>query len=234
MAVYLLEEDWGTGTTEGVQDAEGRWQYSYITLNLTALARTANAWATWKENSAFRPQPGVRLAVALESREGDKLENAIRFILLHELGHALGLGLGAHGFWDEEGLPTTSRDSPFVALSWLPDARGGFVSRYAERFPKLVQARFYRFDKAPLALGDAEAVYQALGQTDLPSLYAVTNIYDDFAETFAVYVHTRLLGKPYRVEVFENESLRVTYTSCIVAKTCPQKVRALEALLKPR
>jgi hypothetical protein len=232
VAVYLLEEDWGTGTTEGVQDGSGAWKHTYITLNLTALTRTANAWATWKENSTFRPQPGYRVAMTIQPGDGDTLENAIQFILIHELGHAIGLGLGVHGFWDEEGLPPATRDSAFLAQSWQPDGKGWFASRYAEKFPKLVQARFYRFDQAPLVLSDAEAVYRALSQTNLPSLYAVTNVYDDFAETFAIYVHTRLLKKPYKVEVFGDGFVHYTYTSCIVADTCPEKVRLLEALLK--
>jgi len=231
-AVYLLEEDWGTGTTEGVQDADGRWQYTYITLNVTALTRKANAWATWKENSAFRQQPGYRVAMTIQPSGGDTLENALQFILVHELGHAIGLGLGVHGFWDEEVMPEATRNSSFIAQSWLPDGKGWFASKYAERFPKLVQARFYRFEQAPLTLAEAEPVYRALTQTDLPSLYGVTNVFDDFAETFAIYVHTRMLGKPYKVEVYENELLRYTYTSCVVANTCPQKVRALEAVLK--
>ncbi len=231
-AVYLLEEDWGTGTTEGVQDAAGRWQYTYITLNLTALTRKANAWATWKENSAFRQQPGYRIAMTIQPSDGDTLENALLFILVHELGHAIGLGLGVHGFWDEEPTPVATRNSAFIAQSWQPDGKDWFVSKYAERFPKLVQARFYRFEQAPLALADAEPVYRALTQTDLPSLYGVTNVYDDFAETFAIYVHTRLLGKPYKVELYENDQLRYTYTSCVVANTCPEKVRVLETALK--
>ena len=232
VAIYLLQEDWGTGTTEGVQDADGAWKYSYITLNLTALTRPANAWATWKENSAFRPEPGHRLAMTIQPPEGDTLENAIQFILIHELGHAIGLGLAVHGFWDEEGMPPATRDSAFVALSWQPDGKGWLASRYTEKFPKLVLARFYRFDQAPLVLSDAEGIYRALSQTNLPSLYAVTNIYDDFAETFAVYVHTKLLGKPYKVEVFANGTPRYTYTSCISADTCLDKVRTLETLLK--
>lgn len=231
-AVYLLEEDWGTGTTEGVQDDQGRWVSTYITLNLTALTRKANAWATWKENSAFRQRPGYRVAMTIQPPEDDTLENAIQFILIHELGHAVGLGLSAHGFWDDEGMSPITRDSPFIALSWQPDGKGWFSSKYAARFPKLVQARFYRFDQAPLTLDDAEPVYRALAQTNLPSLYGMTNVYDDFAETFAIYVHTRMLGKPYKVEVFEDPLLRYTYTSCIVANTCPEKVRALEGILR--
>jgi len=232
VAVYLLEDDWGTGTTEGVQDGNGAWKYSYITLNLTALTRTANSWAAWKENSAFRPRPGFGVAVTIEPSDGDTVQNAIQFILLHELGHAIGLGMGVHGFWDDKGLPPATRNSAFVKLSWEPDGKGWLISRYAKKFPLLVQARFYRFDQAPLVLSDAGAVYQDLSRTNLPSLYGITNVYDDFAETFAVYVHTQLLGRPYRVDVSGSALSHYTYVSCIVAHTCPEKVRLLESLLK--
>jgi hypothetical protein len=235
MAVYLVEEDWGTATTEGVQDHAGRWRYSYITLNLTALTRTANAWTEWKENSTFRPDPRFRLKMIIEPPEGDTEENAIRFIFLHELGHALGLGLGVHAFWDDEGLPPLTRDSAFLKLSWQPNRDGtALVSRWAERFPRLADLKFYRFEKANHSLADAEAVYRALAQTDFPSLYGATNIYDDFAEAFVIYVHARMQSRPYRVEVYEGDVRRLTYTSCIVSGTCPAKVRALETALDIR
>jgi hypothetical protein len=232
MAVYLLEDDWGTATTEGVQDEQGRWKYSYVTLNLTALNRTANAWTEWKENSAFRPDAKYRLSMTIEPAEGDTEENAIRFIILHELGHVLGLGLGVHGFWDEEGLPPATRESPFLKISWQPNPeQTELASRWTERFPRLKGLKFYRFDKAPTPLADAEPIYRALAQTDLPSLYSVTNIYDDFAEAFVIYVHTRMMNRPYRVEVFEGATKRLTYTSCIVSGACPEKVKALEKVL---
>jgi hypothetical protein len=139
--------------------------------------------------------------------------------------------MGVHGFWDDEGLPPRTRDSTFFGQSWQLDGKGWFTSKYAERFPKLVLARFYRFEQAPLPLSDAESTYRALSQTDLPSLYGITNVFDDFAETFAIYVHTRVLGKPYRAEVFENGTSRYTYSSCVTRNTCPEKVKAVEALL---
>ena len=230
LAVFLVEQDAATGAADFVQDSGGRWHYSLLMFNLTALTRTANAWASWKENSAFRQLPGFRIAVTIEPPEQDTVDQAIQFIVLHELGHALAVAREVHEVPPLAG--PLARGSPFIAQSWQPGPKSALVSRFAGRFPKLDRAGFYRFEEAPLRLADAEAVYRALAETDLPSYYGLASYYDDFAETFAIYVHTRMLGKPYKVDIYEHETLRYTYTSCIVANTCPQKVRALEAVLK--
>ena len=231
VALYLLENDWGTGTTEAVQDEQGRWKYAYIALNLTALTRSANGWGTWKENSAFRPGQGHEIRMVLEKPGDDTEEAAIRFIFLHELGHVLGLALGAHGWWDAEETPAVTRDSPFLAVSWRYTDQGRMASRWAARYPDFAKLAYYSFDKAKLPLSAAESLYGALSKTDFPSMYGATNIYDDFAEAFAVYVHSQMLGKPYRVEVFRNGKRRLTYRSCINTGSCPDKVGALESLL---
>jgi hypothetical protein len=230
VAVYLLEGDVGTGTTEAVQDAQGRWRYAYIALNLTALTRTANEWAAWRERSAYRAEPGYDLRVVLEPPEEDTRANALRFIFLHELGHALGLAQRAHGFWDARVLPAETRDSPFLRHSWQPEG-GKMVSRWRGRFPVLSPLTFYAFDKPKRRLSEAEAVYRALAQTDLPSAYGAISPFEDFAESFAIYVHARLLGQPYQVDVLEGEHTRFSFRSCIADGSCPDKVRALEAVL---
>jgi hypothetical protein len=43
--------------------------------------------------------------------------------------------------------------------------------------------------------------YAGLEGSDFPSLYGATNPYDDFAECFASYVHSELLGRPYVLQV---------------------------------
>ena len=231
VAVYLLENDWGTGTTEAVQDDQGRWRYGYIALNLSVLERTANAWGSWKERSAFQPDPPARIDMVLESEAADTVDGALRFIFLHELGHVLGLALGVHGFWDAEPVPVETLDSPFVRLSWQPDGSGKLVSRWRERFPVLSQLHFYSFGEATLKASEAADVYRALAQTDFPSLYAATNPYDDWAETFVVYVHTRMLGQPYRVSVTGGASGSSEYRSCMDVHGCPDKVAWVERYL---
>jgi hypothetical protein len=236
-AVYLLEGDVGTATSEGVRGPDGRWSHAYIALNLSALQRDANAWATWKERSAFRPGPGYALRMTLEPEATDDRAGAVRFILLHELGHVLGLGLGVHGYWDDpEPIPAATRRSPFVALSWEPRPAQGqepprMASRYAERFPLLSGVDFYRFDKAPTALEQAPQVYAELEQTDFPSLYGTLQPFDDFAEAFAITVHALLLHKPYRVEVLHDGQVVRTYRSCIVTRACAAKIAQVQALL---
>lgn len=231
VALYLLENDWGTGTTEAVQDDQGRWIYSYIALNLTALTRTANAWGSWKEASAFRPEPGYEIRMVLEEPEQDSQQSAIRFIFLHELGHVLGLALGAHGWWDAESPPPATRDSPFLAVSWLYTKEGKMASRWSRQYPEFAKLAYYSFDKAKLPISAASRLYQELANTDFPTLYGTTNIYDDFAEAFAVYVHTKLLGKPYRVEIYHNGRRSFVFRSCIETGACPKKVAALKSVL---
>jgi hypothetical protein len=237
-AVYLVEGDVGTATTEGVQDAQGHWRHAYIVLNLTALQRDANAWATWKEGSAFHPSPGYALRMTIAPPQGDDRAGAVRFILLHELGHVLGLGLQVHPYWDDPPPPPglVRGLSPYVSLSWqLQPGRAGeptrIVSRYAGRLPRLKLA-FYKFEQAPTALAEAPAVYADLAQTDFPSLYGSTGLYDDFAEAFAIYVHSVLLGRPYRVEVLRDGAAVAEYRSCIATGACPRKIAEVEALLR--
>lgn len=231
VAFYLLENDWGTGTTEAVRDAQGRWKYAYIALNLSSLTRSANAWGSWKEHSAFRPEAGHEIRMVLESPENDTEESAIRFIFLHELGHVLGLALAAHGWWDAEETPEETRNSRFLAASWNYTDQGRMASRWAGKFPRFSELAFYSFDKAKLPLSAAEGLYRDLSQTNFPSLYGTTNIFDDFAEAFAIYVHTQILGKPYRVELYRDGQQRFVYRSCITTGSCPEKVATLKKLL---
>ena len=106
------------------------------------------------------------------------------------------------------------------------------VSRWGKKFPGFSELAFYSPDHSGPDIARAEGIYRDLAATDFPSLYATTNLFDDFAEAFAIYVHTRLLGKPYRVDIFRQGKRSFTFRSCISTGGCRAKVRALETLLK--
>ncbi len=143
----------------------------------------------------------------------------------------LGLALQVHESWEDDAPPDPARH-PYVGLSWRVEG-SRVVSRWRERRSRLHQVAFYRFGKAPFSLAEAGAVYDMLERTDLPSLYGVTNHYDDFAEAFAIYVHTQLLRRPYKVEIAAAKNPPRVYRSCIQTGACPRKNAFLQRLLQP-
>jgi len=230
MTVFLVEGDFGTGTTEAVMDDNGEWKYSYVVLNLSALDRTANQWGSWKDESAFKPQSGFSIRMTLEPEASDDQEGALRFIFLHELGHVLGQYLGAHGSWEDDTLGEATLNSPYLKISWKPEGNE-MVSHWKTKYSILGDLKFYQFAGAPLSIKQAEKAYGQLAKTDFPSLYGATNYFDDFAESMAIYIHTRVLHKPYLVEVLEDGKVRQTYRSCFQDGRCENKALEIQKLL---
>ena len=70
-------------------------------------------------------------------------------------------------------------------------------------------------------------------RTSFPTLYAATNPWDDFAESFANYVHVVLLRKPWRVQVRGVGDDTETFDACWGLPRCEAKERMLRALLGP-
>jgi hypothetical protein len=95
----------------------------------------------------------------------------------------------------------------------------------------LALPRFYRFEGAPLPRSAAPVVYRLLGETDLPSLYGSLDPYEDFAEAFTIQVHTRLLGHPFRVDLYLGPAHIGGFRSCLDTGRCPEKAAFLESLL---
>lgn len=55
---------------------------------------------TWKENTPFKDSASYRLDARIEADSDDNRKNAIQYILLHELGHALTVGTDIHPPWN--------------------------------------------------------------------------------------------------------------------------------------
>jgi hypothetical protein len=228
--MYLVQDNFGSARVEAAVDAQGHLTGGCILLNLDALARSANAWASWRETSAFRADDRYRIRVTLETAQTDSVENALRFVFLHELGHVVGMVAGVHGYWAApQTWPATAR-SPFTRLSWSTDGHG-WLSPWKQRSALLALPRFYRFEAAPLPLSASPLVYRALGETNWPSLYGSIDPYEDFAETFAIYVHTRLLLRPFRVDVYLGPQRIAAFRSCLDTGRCPEKLGLMGRLL---
>lgn len=235
VGLYLVEDLGGTGYAEAVLGQDKKQVAGLVVLDAAVLAkRTANAWATWKENTPFKPRHGYRLGARIETDTDDNHKNAIQYILLHELGHVLSIGSDIHPPWtlNPKDVPASSR-YPYLDLSWK-------IDREANKYASLFDAQFsqrrnvaYYFG-AKLDATDMLPTYASLEQTSFPSLYAATHPGDDFAEAFASYVHVVLQKRPWEITISRDGQVVKTFKSCWDEPRCAQKRRMLEQILRPR
>ncbi|MGE0356963.1 MAG: hypothetical protein AB7P08_08615 [Burkholderiales bacterium] len=233
--VWFVDDLGGTGYTDFFVDEAGRPAGGFVVLDAAVLGRfTANAWATWKESSPFRADAAWKLEARIERSGEDDRRGAIRYILLHELGHVLSINRGIHPRWDQEPKSATGEEAgyPFFALSWTVDRAGNrYASRFDRKFPLRRSVVYYL--GAKLAARDMPGAYASLARTNFPTLYAATSPGDDFAESFASYVHTVLLKRPWEVSILRDGVPVRRYRTCWQEARCAAKRRLLEALLSP-
>lgn len=231
VGVYFVEELGGTGYTDAVKDAAGRDVAAYIVLDAAVLRPlVANAWATWKEGTPFKPRPGWALEARIEDDAGNNRSNAIQYILLHELGHVLSVGGRVHPPWDVRPRDVPAAASyPFFELSWRIDRKANRnVALAEEHFPQRRHVAYYF--GAKLAATDMVPTYESLEKTNFPSLYAATQPGDDFAESFASYVHVVLLHRPWQVTISKAGQVVKTFKACWDEPRCAAKRRLLEEM----
>ena len=116
----------------------------------------------------------------------------------------------------------------FFDLSWKVE-EGRYATRFDAAFPKRRDVRFYF--GAKLDAADMLAVYDALEETNFPTLYAATHPADDFAESFASYVHVVMLGRDHEVRLYRQGKLVKTVGPCWGQPRCAYTRTALESAL---
>lgn len=231
LGIYLVGHLGSTGYTEQVADASGRPVAGFIVLDPGTLnQRTANQWATWKESSPFQASSVYRLRAEIEPPADDNRRNALQYILLHEIGHVLSIGSGLTPSWDDApaGLGPLDRYR-FTRLSWQVGPAGQWQLRDEAGFPQRRDIVYYRHPRLPAAA--MVPVYTRLAASDFPTLYAVTNPFDDFAEAFASYVHVVMLHKPYAIRLYQHGHMRLAYGPCWGLPRCAAKAAVLRQLL---
>lgn len=196
----------------------------FLILDVDVLDRPANDWITYKENTVFQAEPGLSYKVEMEDSGSNTVAAAMRFILVHELGHIFGQVKEISPPFSQK-FPNLA-DSPFMAESWEEDS-DLFRARGA---PWAESVKFYR-KEPPYKLSDAASLYQKLRETKFATLYAVTDTEEDWAETFALYVHCVLLKKHYRVILEENGQSSVLASDLILSDALKEKRRVVEAAL---
>jgi hypothetical protein len=233
--IFLVDDLGGTGFTDVIEDASGQQVAGYIVLDASVLGgRNANEWATWKESTPFAPEAGWQLQARIERDAQDSRRGAIQYILLHEFGHVLSIGGNEHPPWTiqpKDAGPTEAY--PFFNLSWKVDAKANrYDSLFDEGFTLRRDVVYYAH--ARLRASQMPATYAQLAKTNFPSLYAATRPGDDFAESFASYVHVVLLQRPWEITIRHGNDPPLVFRACWEEPRCADKRRALEQMLQNR
>jgi hypothetical protein len=233
VAIFLVDGLGSTGFSDSVNDAQGHPVAGFVILDAGVLfARPANEWASWKESSPFKSDSGFSIAATIEEAAHNTRKNAIQYILLHEFGHVLSIASNIHPPWDQPiGASTSLVAYPFAMLSWQTNPAPPFLStRFDDRFELRRQVVYYL--GARLGSDQIVPTYRWLETTNFPTLYAATNPFDDFAESFANYVHTVLLKRPFLISVMQGGDTVMVYQSCWQEERCAAKRELLERFLK--
>lgn len=231
LGVYFSTGLGSSAITDVIVNHDGHILGSVVLLDLDAfMDRTANAWATWKENTPFSSSSQLRLEVEIADGADNTRANAMQFLLLHEFGHVLTAGKQFLPIWwlPPDAMKQTG-DYGFLRLGWQIDADKRIVPKREEDFAERSGIFYY----ASQGLDDAAmlSAYRALQDTTFPSLYASTNAFDDFAETFASYVHSVMLGKPARVRIVSDDAVHLERESFWSSPRSGPKRAFMQALL---
>lgn len=230
--IYFADDIGGTGFSDSINDPTGKRALGFIVLDPSVLAkRSANAWATWKDNTPFSPDPRWSLTEQIEDSQRNTPPYAMQYILLHELAHVFSVGTAIHPSWNLDPREITStRGFDFFNLSWY--IRNGAYSPlpYSD-FPLRKDVAFYF--GAKLKGAQMRGIYDALEKTTFPTLYAATNPGDDFAESFANYVHVVMMKRPFEIRIAQGGQLKKRYGPCWAEPRCERKRAYLEQLLAP-
>lgn len=228
LGIFFARGIGASGLTDMVALGDGSTNIGFVVvIDSDAFQHaSANHWASWKEQSAFAAHPGVQIDVKIAEPANDQRLQALRFLLLHEFGHVLATMTDICP--KEWTFPLPKLAGHFSKLSW--QTTGDKLIRPEQNFPHREKISFYR--QPAIHASQAIDIYRDLARTAFPTLYASMDVQEDFAECFATYVHTQLLGQPYTVQLSVDNQLVLTSDDFWASPRASEKRRYMHNLLQ--
>ena len=120
---------------------------------------------------------------------------------------------------------------PFTRISWtISRPSNRYRSRFDNIFWQRRQLAFYR--EAQLPAREILSTVENLANSNFVSLYGSTSPLEDFAESFAVYVHTELMRQPYQIEVLVDGVVARQLGTCL-RDACRSKMKIMRQIFEP-
>ncbi|HNI89599.1 MAG TPA: hypothetical protein PKX55_15690, partial [Leptospiraceae bacterium] len=170
-----------------------------IIIDSNVIQQKANDWITFKENSVF-DKSNTELKIQIEDDKNNTLENALRYILLHEIGHILSNVYRITP--DARNKTLDYSNHSFLNKIWKTETDSYYDS---SEFPFRKNISFYAAPDKKINLDtDWKKIYPVLLKYRFPTMYSATNASDYFAEMFVSYVHCILDKKPWKLSIYQS------------------------------
>lgn len=224
IAVFVVEDLGSSALTEAIKELP---KESFMVFDKKVFTKKANDWCSWKERSPFK-EGEWKLNCNIRSKKENGFKEAFQYIFTHELAHIINRADTKDlPFWFDPIDKVKIDEKPFLKVSWK---KGEKHYERLENDMIFNQVRFYTKDHK-LSNSKMNALYKILMDSQYPSLYGVTNPWDDFAEAFVIYYHTQFLKKPFSITLKKGKE-RFVYKSCLQTGTCPEKKKILSKYFK--
>jgi hypothetical protein len=203
---------------------------AFVTVDVSAfiaMASNLNQWMTSREGSIIKTNKQDWIEARLENKPGDSW--LYEYAVLHELGHVFSIGAPVHPAWEvPRWIGEDLSHYPFMGISWLIRGRGYDIKPQADFTGRTL---IHYYGQLDMPANRVSEVYEGLSKSPFPTLMAATNPFDDFADSFASYVHTVILKKPFELRVHHGGKVVKVVKSCWDEPRCAAKRAALEAVL---
>lgn len=229
IGVFLVE---GLGDGEKTHnlgmalEVAGMWRQHVGTIILIDRDETdmrANRAMSGMEYMPSRDYDGVSVESRLARRGEDDRITTLSYVLLHELGHLIDYERGITP--ERFSYGAVREGCGFTCISWVRPERHRHSRRIDTAMRSIDAGQYEDYVKA---LPDT---FRDLADSDFPSLYATTMPEEDFAESFAQYVHTVMMSRPWELILRVDGTIKGRLRSCFLDGRCPLKKAYFDALL---
>ena len=222
VGIYLVEGLAQSETSDSLGMAfavVGFWRQhvgTVILLDRNETDMRANEAMAGMEYVPSRDFHGVAVEPRLAARGENDRVTTLRYVLLHELGHLVDFARDVVPNSFSYGASETDCGG-FACLSWRTPERHRY-SRWIDSAMGMMRA-----GRTKEYVSALPQTFKLLADSNFPSLYATTMPEEDFAESFAMYVHTVMMERPWELTVRRNGTIVGQLGSCFVDRRCPKK-----------